>query len=446
VRGEGKKGGMGAPACALAFPISLFTEENMRGAGGDMGKQSMRFCFFLAVFLMASQYALAQAETMAEDIVQIRFVDSKGKPIPYFSRLFVYLQETETSGSYKSYLADGGIWDEALPYQDAGGGIGPPRNGEPPYFVDEIDLATESRGDTESFKRFQKAGLPGNVRSVFCFHFPDGQMYLLPFEEAAKLARDQVNVLTVPGDLGSGSWKEIGDFLFKAATQWRTGLGSQSDLINQCDALIKRKQAGDLQWAGNLVFVREHWLQANPRIGNFGREPKVATRKELAELPWGNTRREFASSLFYSYPIEPYRAFKQVLKVNPKDKRASFWTEVLPWVNGIAPEGKRGEPTSADLIRECKRVYMAQREQLDDYHRFWAVKEFMRAAKSATYVERYHLHLKGIHHDADLQWAVDELNSLFSKWPFLRYQIDELGKWLAYMKNPEWIDPLKPER
>jgi len=401
----------------------------------------MRVGFFLAVLLMTSLYALAQAETMTEDIVQIRFVDSKGKPIPYYTRLFVYLQATETLKSYQSYLAGGGIWDKTLPYQDAGGGIEPSRNEKPPYFVDEIDLAAESRGDVESFKRFNVAGLPGSVRSVFCYHFPDGQTFLLPFDEAAKLARDKVNVLTIPGDLGSGDWQELGDFLFQAATNWRTGLGSQSELIKQCDALIKKRQPGDLQWAGNLVFIREHWLKANPRIGNFGREPKKATRKELAELPWGDTRREFARPLgFYSYPIEPYRAFKQVLKVNPKDRRAIFWTKVLPWVDGFAPEGKHGKPTSADFILECKRVYMAQREQLDDYHRFWAVQEFIRAAKSATYVERYHLHLKEIHHDADLQWAVDELDLLFKKWPFLRYQIDELGEWLAYMKDPARVD------
>jgi hypothetical protein len=411
-----------------------------------MVKQPLRVGFFLAVFLMASLCALAQAEAMAKDIVQIRFVDSKGKPIPYFSRLFVYLQETETVESYKSYLADGGIWDEALPYQDAGGGIGPSRNGDPPHFVDSIDLAFEAGATGFTQNRILDAHLPPGTKKIYVFHFPDGEIYMLPFDEATKLARDRVNALTIPGDLGSGDWQELGDFLFKAATNWRTGLGSQSALFKQCDALIKKKQAGNLQWAGNLVFIRENWLQANPRAGNFGREPKVATRKELAELPWGNTRRTFARPLgHYSYPIESYRAFKQVLNVNPKDRRAIFWTEVLPWVNGIAPEGKPGEPTSADFIRECKRVYMVNRERLDDYHRFWAMKEFMRAADGATYVERYHLHLKGIHHDVDLQWAVDELNLLFNKWPFLRYQIDELGKWLAYMKNPEWVDPMKAE-
>lgn len=357
----------------------------------------VRYCAIL--WITASFLALAQAEPKQEDLVQIRFVDSKGKPIPYYSRLFVYLQPNETLASYESYLATGGIWDKLLPYQDVGGGIEPSRNEEPLYFVDAIDLAHEAEAAGFTQKRFQDGHLPLGAKKIIVYHFPDGQTRLLPFDDATKLARDKVNVLTIPGDLGSGEGKELGDLLFEAATQWRTGVGSQGALIKRCDALIeKKKKAGDLQWAGNLVFVREHWLQANPCTGNFGREPKNVTQKELADLPWANTRRTFARPLgFYSYPIEPYRALKRVLQVNPKDKRAIFWTEVLPWVNGIAPEGKRGEPSSADFIRECKRVYLVQRERLDDYHRFWAVQESIRAAKSATYVERYHLHLKGIH-------------------------------------------------
>ncbi len=406
-----------------------------------MIRESLRAGFLVVMAFLTAQCAAPPVDTLTYEMVRIRFVDSQGMPISYFARDTVFLRAEDVT-SYKAYLAGGGFWDELISYE----GFCTQRSQEPPCFVDLINMTLERDIEVCAQKRFQDKGFPPGAKMFLVYEFLDGTTFMLPISNVAKMDADNVNVLTIPGALGSGDWKELGDFLFKADAQWCKGRDFDNALIRQCDSLIEKKEkASDLQWAGSLVFVRERWLQPNPRIICLDRKPMEGTPEEFSDLPWSNNTRRTFGSFMAPYSIASYSACVKVLQVNPEDKRAIFWTKVLPWVNGFAPEGKQGEPTSADLVRECKRAYMAERGRLDDYHRFWALKEFMDATDGATFVERYHLHLKGIHHDADLQWALDELNALFKKWPFLRYQVDSLEEWLAYMRQPEWIDPLKKE-
>jgi hypothetical protein len=301
-----------------------------------------------------------------------------------------------------------------------------------------------TRGNRVRSQRFKNAGFQEKVDQFYVWYFPNGQTHMLSWDEANGLKRDEVNVIEIPGDLGSGKWKELGDFLFDASYYWRVDRGSKKSLIERCDALIEaRKKEGDLVWAGNLAFVRYHWLNAETRIGLFGRAPSAQTPELDRELPWQNARRDFGRVGGWAcYPLKPYLACKKVMEVNPKDARALFWVKMLPWVNGFsAMHGKTGQ-TEDDFIRECKRVWSENREALDDYHRFWFLKEFLEKCDGMTYEARWWMKKKGVHHDADIQWAVDELNGLIGKYPFLKYQAVHLKEWLLYMKDPNQVEPL----
>ncbi len=383
------------------------------------------------------------AQQIQQDIVKIRFVDSAKNPIPYFASHYQYLCGEKDQSAFGAYLKPF-PWDELLPYQDVGGGIMPMRGDKAPYFIEEIDLGFHRRRSDASKKRFKNAELPEPVK-FFVWYFPNGHIYKMSVEDANHLKRDQVNVIEVPGNLGTGSWKELGDFLVDAAYFWRVDRGSKSALLKRCEALIEaRKKAGDLVWAGNLVFVREHWLGANQRVGLFARAQSLQTPELDKELPWRNAGREFGHEPggLYRYPLKPYLAFKKSLEVNPKDIRAIFWTKLLPWVNGFSLSDCKTGQTTDDYIRECKRVYLNFRGNLDDYHRFWFLKEFLRTCNGMTYEARWWLKQKGISHDADLQWAMEDLNGLFGKYPFLHYQVEELKEWLLYMKDPNQVEPL----
>jgi len=399
-----------------------------------MKKQILWSLVPMFALLTGHEILSARERPVTKEVVQIRFVDSAGHPIPYFSSYEIRLKPADIA-KHKEFISNGAMYYNLLPCEYGGTVLRPLIKTEVPYFVKEIDI---------SGRLSQQQTLPGPTVVAHYFVFPDGQVLTLTSEETSSFARDKENVLTVPGQLGAGTWRELGDCLFEAAVYWRTGRGSQTALIERCDALIKQRQKeGDFQWAGNLVLVRELWLKAKTRYGDFERTYEPVTPQERAELPWGNTRATFAKpESMYAYPIEPYRAFKEVLKVNPGDIRAIFWTEVLPWINGFAPEGGPGKPTSDDLIRECKRVYLAHRDLLGDSYRFWALTTLVRAVDGATYVERYRLHLKGVKHDEDFQWAIDDLSRLLEKWPFLESEMPETRKSLEYIRDASWIDPL----
>lgn len=387
---------------------------------------------------------MAAKDTPKKDLVLIRFVDSKNHPIPYFSRRFEYFGGEGDIKAFKNYLHPF-PWDELLPYQGIGGGIMPMRSDTLPYFLDEINLEFQQGSADSSLQKFKNAELPLPAERYLLWYFPNGQVHMMSLNETSRLKRDQVNVIAIPGDLGSGKWKELGDFLFDASFNWRIDRGSRKDLIKRCNALIDEKtKEGDRAWAGNLTFIREHWLHASAHVGLFGRaqeEPPAGLDKEL---PWQGAAREFGRGgvALSSYPWQPYVAFRKVLEVNPRDVRAIFWTRLLPLVNGfMVPYAKNGA-TTVDYIRECRRVYGATREQLDDYHRFWFLKEFIQTANGMTYSERYWMKKPGVKHDANIQWAVDELGALFTKYPFLKYQILYLKEWLLYMKDPNQVEPL----
>lgn len=376
--------------------------------------------------------------------VRIRFVDSHQNPIPYFASHFEYFGSNEDRKAFLGYVHQY-PFGELLPYQDIGGGITPARNDVSPYFLEEINLEFEAGRTLVDLKRFENAGLPTSAKEYFVWYFPNSQVHILSFDEISQLKRNQINVIEVPGDLGSGKWKELGDFLFDASYFWRIDRGSRKELIKRCDTLIAaKKDERDWVWAGNLVFVREHWLHASARVGLFGHVRVQPPAGLDNELPWQGSARAFGRGgvALHSYPWEPYVAFKKVLEVNPKDVRAIFWTKLLPWVNGFTPPDGKNGATTDDYIRECRRVYGVMREQLDNYHRFWFLKEFIQTADGSTYAERYWSKKKGVQHGTDIQWAVDELKGLFVEFPFLQYQVVFLKEWLLYLSDPNQVKPL----
>ena len=384
-----------------------------------------------------------RAQDTKQDVIKIRFVDSQERPIPYFASHFEYFSNDRERSAFRAYLRTF-PWDELLPYQEVGGGIMPLRGDKESYFVDSIDIGFEKERLEAAQKRYKNAGLPEPIK-YFVWYFPDNQVYIATFDEINQLKRTTVNVINISGNLGSGSWKELGDFLFDAARFWRIDRGSRSALLKRCDALINAKEkAGDLVWAGNLTFIRELWIQGNPRTGLFAREQSPQTPELDRELPWQHAGREFGREgvSMYSYPLKPYLVFKKVLEVNPGDVRAVFWTRLLPWVNGFSLSDCKTGQTTNDYISECKRVYGDCKDKMDDYHRFWFLREFLRSTDGMTYEARWWLKQKGVSHDTDLQWALDELALLFGKYPFLRYQIAEVKEWLLYMKDPNQVEPL----
>lgn len=373
-----------------------------------------------------------------DDRVRVRFVDSQGRAIPYFSVALVELRNKADLPALRALYAAASS-ATLLPYRDVGDGIGPRRDEHDPWDTDRITPASVRGYAKVARERATESGLSPPTL-VYAWVFPNSELYAMTLDELDQLRRDIVNVIEIPGDLGGGWWKEVGDFLYKASRYWRLDEGSRRSLLKKCDAMIAASKAeGDLVWAGHLTFVREHWLAGNRRTGLFARARSQLTPEIDAELPWRREGRDFGRNTYGAYPLKPYLSFKEVLKVNPNDTRALFWTKALPWLNGFTPT--RGTPgtTTADYVRETRRVFSELKDELDDYHRFWYVKEVLKSCASTMYVARYWLDRKEVIHEADLRWALDELDRLTAKHNFLAYDRPPVKEILVYLADPDRV-------
>jgi len=227
-----------------------------------------------------------------------------------------------------------------------------------------------------------------------------------------------------------------------AAFYWRQNRGSHSSLLKRCDKLIARYQKDhNLEWAGNLTFVREYWLRGNiQRVGLFGSHPSVVAELEWKELPFG-VKGYFgqAQAIPFGQPIEPYRAFKKVLEVNPKDSRAIYWVKVLPWLSGSSDDSPE---STATYLQSARRVYEAYRDQLDDQQKVEALDTIFACTSSYIFVQRNGKKRTDVKVGSEMDWAVKESDALVKKYPFLRNDFAlRLSKNVAYMKDPNRVRP-----
>jgi hypothetical protein len=258
----------------------------------------LRFIIAIGLFATWGGLRLEAVAPETNNVVRICFVDSKGQAIPYYASHRVYLAGDQDRAEFRNYIQN--AWDELLPHEEIGGGIGPSKNDTTPYFIKELDLNWWDSFTESALKRFRSAGYSGPVEEYFYHVFPNGYVHVLARTEVEKMKRDQISVLVIYGDLGSGQWKDLGNFLFKAAYYWRVNKGSQKDLLKQCDSLIETNlKAGNLAWAGNLSFVREMWFGGASRAGLFGHKEQGLIPNEDRELPWRNSARSFLPGRFF---------------------------------------------------------------------------------------------------------------------------------------------------
>lgn len=402
-------------------------------------------CLMTASLVLAASLALSAQQGQRNRIVQIRFVDSDHKQIPYFTGLHrnlgLHNKQEELSALFP--FIKGCIAEDLLPINSVGSGIDTTKNSNKDAFDDEIDLDGLIRVETlsrdDSFNK--RIGRSWETLSIISYVFPDGTAYQLTREDLEKLGHGQHEVV-ITGHLGSGEWAELGHFLVDAAFYWRWDRGSQSTLLKRCDALIARyRERGNLEWAGNLTFVRGLWLRGDfQRVGLFGKRPSTVTAEEWKELPYGSKGYfGHAQAIPFGQPIEPYRAFKKVMEVNPKDPRAIYWVKVLPWLSGAKEDSVE---STASYLKSARKIYEIYRDQLDDQHKVKALDTFFEAASSYVYVQRYWKKRTDAKVDAEIEWAVNESEFLVKKYPFLRN--DFALRWtknIAYMKAPNRVLP-----
>lgn len=376
-------------------------------------------------------------------IINIHFVDSDHKRIPFFSGLHknIRLNNKQIEMSSELEFLKGWIAESLLPSNSIGGGIDTPRNSNMDAFEAEEDLESLSRidalGRDEIFNK--SMGISWETLSMVSYVFPDGTVYQLTRTDLEKLGPGKHEVV-VPSHLGSGEWAELGHFLVDAAFFWRCDRGNQPSLLKRCDALISRYQEqGNLEWVGNLTFLRGYWLRGDIKhLGFFGARPSEVTAEEWKELPYGNMGHfGHPQAIPLGQPIEPYRSFKKVLAVNPKDPRAIYWVKVLPWISGSSDDSLSA---ISSYIQSARRVYETYGGQLGDQQKVKAINTFLEAVSSQVFVQRYWKKQPNVKIEKEIEWALKEADVLVGKYPFLQNDIAlNWAKIKAYLSKPDQV-------
>ena len=400
-----------------------------------------RLCCFLLIFSLAVIHGFGKAE---DKVAQLEFVDSQNQRIPYCTVLLSGSCNKNDLQSFKdmylNYLKTS-IYDDLIPINALGAGLDISKNTTGSTLETAIDINWIPKMDAiinEPGVKVHQNRVFDKTQFYYCV-FLDGTIRTFTQSEVEKLGPGR-HQITIPGSLGSGNWAELGVFLVDAAFYWRVDRGDRKALLNRCDALIQRYlKEGNPVWAGNLAFVRALWLRGNiERTGLFGTNPAKVTEAEWKELPWGS--KGFFGNLFsapFGKPIEPYRAFKKALELNPKDPRAIYWVKVSPWLSGAKDDSPEFTRT---YLAQAKRVYETYQDQLDDQHRVEALGQVLEFAASSVFVQRYWKKKEGVRVDADqFGWVVKAYTPLVSKYSFLGEEATRWEKLMAYLKDPTVI-------
>lgn len=395
----------------------------------------------LLVFSLAAVRGLGNGEGK---VVRLEFVDSNHQRISYFIFQFWDINKNDTIISNNKYIdySRSSIYSELLPTNPVGAGINIDTNSNIPSFKAEIDIdwikQYETTLNAPEVKDHQHRTT--DKTKLYYYIFLDGTIRTFGKPDLEKLGPGKHEIL-IPGNMGSGKWSELGDFLVDSACYWRQGRGDRKALLLKCDLLLQQYfKEGNLTWAGNLTFVRAFWLRGNIKhLGVFGSQPSKVTSLEWQELPWG--QKGFfgnESAVPFGQPIEPFRAFKQVLEVNPGDPRSIYWVKVLPYISGAKID-------SPDFIfaylEQTKRLFETYKDQLDDKHRVECIDKIIEFIGSSVFVQWYWKKKTNFRlTDAQVDWILSECKPLISNYPFLSEM--KLTRWeslIRYVKDASMV-------
>jgi len=383
---------------------------------------------------------------IAKDRIYIKFVDSNHNTIPYFIENIVYIAD-ETEQLKQDLLVKTNINFVIFPYQQFGLDIWPEKRGfRNRPIIDNTDIIFKI--DRESTYRSIMDGYPQHkdLKPFYQIIFIDGSTFWISREEL-KSQKEMMREIEIPGQLGSGVYGDAGRTLAKAAYYWYFRKGSASKLIKECNQQVANLKSNNLHdLSAGFIFIREYWLWDHIKPPLFSGVPGGPNELEAKQLPWEGRKPRYGR-FGSNTPILASRAFKYVLNEYPSNTWARFFVEILPTVAGFDGPNVGGELSSQLYVEACFKIYMANKDKINDSQKVEFLKIFINTLDGLVYIERYWNHRKDSMHGDDLIWYTAEVNELQSRYGFMkRDPFLHPEAVLNYLKDPSLIVPKQPNQ
>jgi hypothetical protein len=400
-----------------------------------------KLLFVVLLICCVGSFAGSLQEQNSKDRIYIKFIDSNHNKIPYFVENVVYIADKSEQLTQDLFIKSQ-LNSVLFPYQQFGLDIWPEKRGfRNRPIIDGTDIIFKIDRDA-AFQSIAD-GYPQHkdLNPFYQIVFLDGSTYWISREEL-KSQKEVMREIEIPGQLGSGTYGDVGRTLAKAAYYWYFRKGSASRLIKECNeqiANLKSKHLHDLR--AGLIFIREYWLWDHIKPPLWSGVPGGPNELEAKQLPWEGRKPRYGR-FAGNTPILANRAFKYVLNEYPSNAWAWFFVEILPTVAGFDVPNVDGELSSQLYVDACLKLYMENKGKISDSQKVAFFKMFINELESLVYIERYWNHRKDSAHGDDLSWYTTEVKELQSRHEFLkRDPFLHPDEKLDYLKNPSLVRP-----